>query len=168
MKSLRGAGRVADLPRSGRPRVTLQHQDRAFRLFSSRSRHLTTTKMPLLPLILIIAPFSPELWEIARGWYSGTPSVCQSGPDAGTSHASYDVVGGTCPRTFPWGSGDESFLLTSSVLQFLADVVGNALPTLVLTREIDLVLLSSGEAVKYKDEALLSALLQFLLCSNVK
>ena len=37
-------GRVADRPRSGRPRGTSQRQDRAIRLAHLRNRHLTTTE----------------------------------------------------------------------------------------------------------------------------
>ena len=37
-------GRVADRPRSGRPRVTSQRQDRAIRLAHLRNRHLTATE----------------------------------------------------------------------------------------------------------------------------
>ena len=40
----RETGRVADRPRSGRPRVTSQRQDRAIRLAHLRNRHLTATE----------------------------------------------------------------------------------------------------------------------------
>ena len=41
VRRLRETGRVADRPRSGRPRVTSQRQDRAIRLAHLRNRHLT-------------------------------------------------------------------------------------------------------------------------------
>ena len=41
VRRLGGTGRVADRPRSGRPRVTSQRQDRAIRLAHLRNRHLT-------------------------------------------------------------------------------------------------------------------------------
>ena len=40
----RESGRVADRPRSGRPRVTSEHQDRAIRLAHLRNRNLTATE----------------------------------------------------------------------------------------------------------------------------
>ena len=44
VRRLRETGRVADRPRSGRPRVTSQRQDRAIRLAHLRNRHLTATE----------------------------------------------------------------------------------------------------------------------------
>ena len=44
VRRLRETGRVADRPRSGRPRVTSQRQDRAIRLPHLRNRHLTATE----------------------------------------------------------------------------------------------------------------------------
>ena len=44
VRRLRETGRVADRPRSGRPRVTLQRQDRAICLAHLRNRHLTSTE----------------------------------------------------------------------------------------------------------------------------
>ena len=44
VRRLREKGRVADRPRSGRPRVTSQRQDRAIRLAHLRNRHLTATE----------------------------------------------------------------------------------------------------------------------------
>ena len=44
VRRLRKTGRVADRPRSGRPRVTSQRQDRAIRLAHLRNRHLTATE----------------------------------------------------------------------------------------------------------------------------
>lgn len=44
---LRETGRLADRPRSGRPRLTSLHQDRAIRLAHLRYRHLTTTEIAL-------------------------------------------------------------------------------------------------------------------------
>ena len=44
VRRLRETGRVADRPRSGRPRVTSQRQDRAIRLAHLRYRHLTATE----------------------------------------------------------------------------------------------------------------------------
>ena len=44
VRRLRKTGRVADQPRSGRPRVTSQRQDRAIRLAHLRNRHLTATE----------------------------------------------------------------------------------------------------------------------------
>ena len=44
VQRLRETGRVADRPRSGRPRVTSQRQDRAIRLARLRNRHLTATE----------------------------------------------------------------------------------------------------------------------------
>ena len=44
VRRLRKTGRVADRPRSGRPRVTSQRQDRAIRLSHLRNRHLTATE----------------------------------------------------------------------------------------------------------------------------
>ena len=43
VRRLRETGRDADRPRSGRPRVTSQRQDRAIRLAHLRNRHLTAT-----------------------------------------------------------------------------------------------------------------------------
>ena len=44
VRRLRETGQVADRPRSGRPRVTSQRQDRAIRLAHLRNRHLTATE----------------------------------------------------------------------------------------------------------------------------
>ena len=44
VRRLTGTERVADRPRSGRPRVTSQPQDRAIRLANLRNRHLTATE----------------------------------------------------------------------------------------------------------------------------
>ena len=44
VRRLRETGRVADRPRSGRPRVTSQRQDRAIHLAHLRNRHLTATE----------------------------------------------------------------------------------------------------------------------------
>ena len=44
VRRLKETGRVADRPRSGRPRVTSQRQDRAIRLAHLRNRHLTATE----------------------------------------------------------------------------------------------------------------------------
>ena len=44
VRRLRETGRVADRPRSGRPRVTSPRQDRAIRLAHLRNRHLTATE----------------------------------------------------------------------------------------------------------------------------
>ena len=44
VRHLRETGRVADRPRSGHPRVTSQHQDRAIRLVHLRNHHLTVTE----------------------------------------------------------------------------------------------------------------------------
>ena len=44
VRRLRETGRVADRPRSGRPRVTSQRQDRAIRLAQLRNRRLTATE----------------------------------------------------------------------------------------------------------------------------
>ena len=44
VRRLREIGRVADRPRSGRPRVTSQRQDRLIRLAHLRNRHLTATE----------------------------------------------------------------------------------------------------------------------------
>ena len=44
VRRLRETGRVADRPRSGRPRVTSQRQDRAIRLAHLRNCHLTATE----------------------------------------------------------------------------------------------------------------------------
>ena len=44
VRRLRETGRVADRPRSGRPRVTSQRQDSAIRLAHLRNRHLTATE----------------------------------------------------------------------------------------------------------------------------
>ena len=44
VRRLRENGRVADRPRSGRPRVTSQRQDRAIRLAHLHNRHLTATE----------------------------------------------------------------------------------------------------------------------------
>ena len=44
VRRLRETGRVADRPRSGRPRVTSQRQDRAIRLAHPRNHHLTATE----------------------------------------------------------------------------------------------------------------------------
>ena len=44
VRRLRENGRVADRPRSRRPRVTSQRQDRAIRLAHLRNRHLTATE----------------------------------------------------------------------------------------------------------------------------
>ena len=44
VQRLRETERVADQPRSGRPRVTLQRQDRAIRLAHLRNRHLMATE----------------------------------------------------------------------------------------------------------------------------
>ena len=44
VRRLRETGRVADRPRSGRPRVTSQRQDRAIRLAHLRNRHLKATE----------------------------------------------------------------------------------------------------------------------------
>ena len=44
VRRLRETGRVADRPRSGRPRVTSQRQDRAIRPALPRNRHLTATE----------------------------------------------------------------------------------------------------------------------------
>ena len=44
VRRLRESGRVADRPRSGRPRLTSQRQDRAIRLAHLRNRHLTATE----------------------------------------------------------------------------------------------------------------------------
>ena len=44
VRRLRETGRVADRPRSGRPRVTSQRQDRAIRLDHLRNRQLTATE----------------------------------------------------------------------------------------------------------------------------
>ena len=44
VRRVRETERVADRPRSGRPRVTSQPQDRAIRLAHLRNRHLTTTE----------------------------------------------------------------------------------------------------------------------------
>ena len=44
VRRLRETGRVADRPRSGRPHVTSQRQDRAICLAHLRNRHLTATK----------------------------------------------------------------------------------------------------------------------------
>ena len=41
---LRETGRLADRPRTGRPRVTTQHQDRAIRLAHLRNRYVTATE----------------------------------------------------------------------------------------------------------------------------
>ena len=45
VRRLRETGRVADRPRSGRPSVTSQRQDRAIRLAHLRNRHLTATEI---------------------------------------------------------------------------------------------------------------------------
>lgn len=47
VRRLRQTGRVADRPRSGRPRVTSQRQDRFIRLSHLRNRHLTATESAL-------------------------------------------------------------------------------------------------------------------------
>ena len=44
VRRLKETGRVADRPRSGRPRVTSQRQDRTIRLAHLRNRHLTATE----------------------------------------------------------------------------------------------------------------------------
>ena len=44
VRHLRETGRVTDRPRSGRPRVTSQRQDRAIRLAHLRNHHLTATE----------------------------------------------------------------------------------------------------------------------------
>ena len=44
IRRLRDTGRVADRPRSGRPRMTSQRQERAIRLAHLRNRHLTATE----------------------------------------------------------------------------------------------------------------------------
>ena len=44
VRRLRETGRVADRPRSGRPRVTSQRQNRAIHLAHLRNRHLTATE----------------------------------------------------------------------------------------------------------------------------
>ena len=44
VRRLRDTGRVTDRPRSGRPRVTSQRQDRTIRLSHLRNRHLTATE----------------------------------------------------------------------------------------------------------------------------
>ena len=44
VRRLRETGRVTDRPRSGRPHVTSQRQNRAIRLAHLRNRHLTATE----------------------------------------------------------------------------------------------------------------------------
>ena len=47
VRRLRGTGRLADRPRSGRPRVTSRRQDRTIRLAHLRNRQLTATETAL-------------------------------------------------------------------------------------------------------------------------
>ena len=75
-------GRVADQPLSRRPRVTSLHQDRSISL--SWAIVQTATEIVLNTVGTHNCPVLPENDEsIARGWYSGTPSICRFAPDSG-------------------------------------------------------------------------------------
>ena len=77
-------GRVADQPLSRRPRVTSLHQDRSISL--SWAIVQTATEIVLNTVGTHNCPVLPENDEsIARGWYSGTPSICRFAPDSGMS-----------------------------------------------------------------------------------
>ena len=57
VRRLRETGRIADRLRSGCPRVTSQHQDRAIRLAHLRNRRLTATETAVNTEAVIIAVF---------------------------------------------------------------------------------------------------------------
>ena len=84
VRRLRETGRVADRPRSGRPRVTSQRQDRAIRLAHLRNRHLTSMETAVNTVGSHKSPYSSENRKesVARVW-STSPS--------GTSRASYGL-----------------------------------------------------------------------------
>ena len=153
-RRLRVPGRVADRPRSGRPRVTSQRQDRAIRLAHLRNRHLTATETAVNTVGSHNRRMHPKTVRNRLREF-GLRARC---PNVGlplnrARHARRMAwMTAQAPRRFPmrqWrrffsqmSPGSPFFVLTGDVV--CTDVVGNGLPALAFSRGIDMGEFSRG------------------------
>ena len=148
VRRLRETGRVADRPRSGRPRVTSQRQDRAIRLAHLRNRHLRNRHLTATETAVntvgshnrLIHPKTARNRLREFGLRARRPNV---GLPLNRARCARRMawVTAQAPRRFPMFSsqmspGSPFFVLTGDV--FCTDIVGNGLPTLAFSRGIDM------------------------------
>ena len=148
VRRLKETGRVADRPRSGRPRVTSQRQDIAIRLAHLPNRHLTATETAINTVGSHNRRNRPKtvrdrLREF--GLRARRPNVGLPLSRARRARRMAWVTA-QAPRRFPMRQWrhvffkDESrfILLRADGQRRLYDVVGNGLPTLAFSRGIDM------------------------------
>ena len=148
VRHLRETRRVADRPRSGRPRVTSQRQDRAIRLENLHNRHLTATETAVSTVgshNRCIHPKTVRNRLREFGLRARPPNVGLPLNRARRARR-MALVTAQAPKRFPMRQWrrvfftDESrftlFVLTGDVV--CTDVVRNGLPTLAFSRGIDI------------------------------
>ena len=148
VRRLSETGRVADRPRSGRPRVTSQRQDRAIRLAHLRNRHLTATETAVNTVGSHNRRIHPK--TVRNRLREFGLRACRPNVGLPLNRASrarrMAWVTAHAPRRFPMrqrrrfssqlSPGSPFFVLTGDVV--CTDVVGNGLPTLAFSRGIDM------------------------------
>ena len=138
---LRETGRVADRPRSGRPRVTMLSVSRTCAIVTNYDRNCPNYRWHSL------SPRSTRNSEksIACSWYSDMPTIYFSTPDPGTSLASYCVVDSICTKnifdkamgTGPFTNEFRFTLFRPDGLRHINGRRRESSPTLALLRGID-------------------------------
>ena len=162
VRRLRETGRLADRPRTGRPRVTTRRQDRAIRLAHLCNRYVTATETANNTIGNHNRHIHPKT---VRNRLREPGLRCRR-PCVGLPRR-VSLVHVTRvkwlgwrhmpPEYFQWGNGDRSFSLTSRDSPFFVrmvdvvytDVVGNVSPTQALLRWIGLVVDQLWSGVEY-------------------